>query len=146
MPGVQSLRLQQYYAHPQNQFWRILFTTFGISQPEDYDRRICFLLEHGIALWDVLEACVRDGSLDVSITKGSERPNNLAKLLRAHIGISTVAFNGGKSYDLFQRLIAPTLADLGRSLKAIQMPSTIPAHTLNIERKIEQWRAVLIEE
>jgi double-stranded uracil-DNA glycosylase len=144
MPGGDSLRLQQYYAHPGNQFWRIAFGAFGETPPQDYGERIAFLLEHGIALWDVLKVCMRDGSLDSRIVEGSERPNDIAGFLLQHTGVSTIALNGGKACDLYQRLIAPTLVDLGRKVNAFCMPSTSSVHTVSIEYKLAHWRAMLV--
>lgn len=143
MPGAMSLGVQQYYAHPRNQFWPILFASFGAVPAQSYDERTAFLLNHRVALWDVLQACVRDGSLDTSIIRGSERPNGVADFLSAHPDISTIALNGQKACVLFHRLIAPTLSDLDRSWKAIQLPSTSHAHTMSFARKLAEWRKVL---
>jgi hypothetical protein len=67
MPGEMSLRLSQYYGHKGNQFWRIMFELHGVDFSADYERRRQLLLENRIALWDVLKACVREGSADSGI-------------------------------------------------------------------------------
>ena len=67
VPGVKSLEMQQYYAHPQNQFWKILFHIFGEEFSTDYPQRIDLLKRYNIALWDVIESCERKGSLDTEI-------------------------------------------------------------------------------
>ena len=80
MPGVQSLKKQQYYAHQQNHFWRIMFGMFEKPVETQYDRRIAFLKSKGIGLWDTLESCHRPGSSDSDIT--NEKPNNFKKLFQ----------------------------------------------------------------
>jgi hypoxanthine-DNA glycosylase len=142
IPGANSIRLQQYYAHPRNQFWRILFEAFGCNIPQGYDERVAFLFEQRIALWDVLKSCAREGSLDTRIKRGSERPNDIAGFLRQHPETSTIALNGGSAYRLFQTLVAPQLADSGRAIDVLRMPSTSPAHTISLDQKLEQWRTV----
>jgi hypoxanthine-DNA glycosylase len=144
VPGVESLRLRQYYANSRNQFWRILFEAFGREVPVLYKDRVSFLIANYIALWDVLEACAREGSLDSKIVPGSERPNDIAGFLRKHTGIKTVALNGGTAAKLFQRLVAPQLVSLDRTLKLVQMPSTSPAYTAAFATKLSQWHPVFV--
>ena len=69
MPGEESLRRQEYYAFPRNAFWRIMGELFGFSRELSYRERLARLGEHGVALWDVLESCRREGSLDTRISE-----------------------------------------------------------------------------
>ena len=69
MPGGKSLEKQQYYANPRNQFWKIIDNLFDETLPTDYEKKINFLKDKRIALWDVLKACSREGSLDANIKK-----------------------------------------------------------------------------
>lgn len=78
MPGVASLKAQQYYAHPQNLFWKILGCTFGFDPAATYEERTQYLAEAGVAVWDVLASCMREGSLDADIDKASAVPNDFA--------------------------------------------------------------------
>jgi len=84
MPGKASLRAGQYYAHPQNAFWKILGALFDFEPGASYDRRIASLHEHGIALWDVMQSCVRKTSLDSDIEASSIVSNPFAGFLRNH--------------------------------------------------------------
>jgi TDG/mug DNA glycosylase family protein len=94
MPSVASLRKGQYYGHPQNAFWRLMPALLGEPFTEDYAQRTAMLLRHGVALWDVLKSCEREGSLDSNI----KRPevNDFAAFFDAHPRISRVYLNGGR--------------------------------------------------
>jgi hypoxanthine-DNA glycosylase len=67
MPGQRSLKLQQYYGHKRNHFWKIIFHLFDKPFTDDYERKIELLLSNKIALWDVLQTCEGKGSLDSNI-------------------------------------------------------------------------------
>jgi hypoxanthine-DNA glycosylase len=140
MPGAESLRRQQYYANPRNQFWRLVFASFGQTDPGTYPERVAFLLENRIALWDVLETCVREGSLDANIARGSEHPNDIPGFLRKHSGVRRIALNGGKAAQLFQSLVAPHLGPVANALEVLAMPSTSPAHTCPFATKMARWK------
>lgn len=133
MPGVQSLEKQQYYAHPQNAFWKIMFTLFGsLPVPPDFESRKNLLLDNGIAIWDVLESCEREGSLDSKIRNG--KPNKIPELLALHPKIKTLIFNGKESHKIFARTFGDTI-----SLPGVVMPSTSPANTMTFDRKLSEW-------
>jgi len=141
MPGVRSLRAQQYYAHPRNAFWRIMAEIFGFNPDCDYERRLAHLTAARIALWDVLEACVRVGSLDSAIEVGSRVPNDFATFLADHPGIRLICFNGGEAKRSFDRYVLPKLA--ADHLRYALLPSTSPAHTLAFKNKMRVWREAL---
>lgn len=136
MPGAISLQRAQYYAHPRNQFWSLLYAAFGATDSQVYADRIAFLCQHRIALWDVLATCERTGSLDARIVAGSERSNDIVGFLHAHPEIRAIALNGGKAAALFRRFVMP----LERGVEILAMPSTSPAHTRPFAIKLGRWQ------
>ena len=98
-PGVRSLQLQQYYAHPQNHFWPLLEAIWPASPHADcvdrYEIRSKWLLARGLGLWDVYAECEREGSLDANIR--DPRVNDLAALVRRLPKLQAIAHNGGES-------------------------------------------------
>ena len=104
LPGRRSIAEQQYYAHPRNAFWAIMKALFGIEG--DYEDRLEQLLDHRIALWDVLSCSVRPGSLDAQIKLDSACANDFATFLKGHADIRLIAFNGKKAEQLFDRFVA----------------------------------------
>lgn len=109
-----------------------------------YDRRAARLRSAGIAVWDVLAAGVRRGSLDANIVRGSEQPNDIGALLRRHPTLSIVAFNGKTAAVLFKRHVAAEILVARPDLRLLCLPSTSPAHAgLSFERKFALWRAAL---
>lgn len=135
MPGIRSLTLQQYYGHPQNRFWPLMTTLLGFPVvPDRYEQRLQMLLEKHIALWDVLAACERDGSLDAAITK--ERSNDFPALFRQYPHIKKVCFNGTKAFQSFKKHQSPLLAQPG--ITYFELPSTSPANA--------KWRLPMLEE
>ena len=101
LPGEESLRRVEYYAHPRNLFWPIVFALFGETPPADYLARLEFVTARRIALWDVCAMAERRASLDSEIKR--EMPNPLHDLLDAHPDIRTVVFNGGGARRLYDR-------------------------------------------
>ncbi len=136
MPGVQSLTVRQYYAHPRNAFWPILFGLWGHEPPDDYGERLRFLTGRGIALWDVAHTCQREGSLDIAMR--AVAPNDFAMLFAAAPGITEVFCNGGTAYALYARLVQPHFPQIA----VTRLPSTSPALTMPIPQKLEAWRAL----
>jgi len=140
MPGEASLKAGQYYAHPHNQFWTILGGIIGFSATAPYAERCTRVRQAGIAIWDVLQSCVRPGSLDASIDPHSIVPNDIGGLLRQCPQIRLIGFNGGMAETVFRRHIKPLLAQPG-SIICIRLPSTSPAHaSLRPAAKLQQWR------
>jgi TDG/mug DNA glycosylase family protein len=139
MPGAESLRRREYYAHPHNQFWPIMGELFGAGPVLPYAARVERLLERGIAVWDVLKHCERAGSLDSSIVRASEVVNDFGAFFRAHPGIDAIFFNGAKSESVFLREVALP----GRAVRCTRLPSTSPAHAgLSRAAKLAAWRRI----
>jgi len=144
MPGEASLTAQQYYAHPRNAFWPIVGTLFGFDPAAAYADRLRHLQAAGVALWDVLAACRRVGSLDSAIEGDSIEPNDFAGFLAAHTAIARIAFNGSAAESLFRRHVLPQLDARARAIERIRLPSTSPAHaSRDLAAKLEAWRALV---
>ena len=143
LPGARSIAEQQYYAHPQNAFWRIMRELFGIEG--DYETRCVQLNANGIALWDVLHSSVRPGSMDADIRMGSAAVNDFAAFFSAHPDIRTVAFNGKKAEQLFTRFVEPEVRITG--VRRVALPSTSPAYaSMPFSGKLKLWRDALVDE
>ncbi len=124
IPSVMSLKKQQYYASKQNQFWRIMYNLFNKDVEEDYENRKIFLLNHYIAIWDVLKSCDREGSSDSRIIYPV--PNDFGTFLNNYINIKTVFFNGSKAEKLFKKLVIRKM-DVKEDLLFYRLPSTSKA-------------------
>lgn len=138
-PGATSLARQQYYAHPQNAFWKILQAIWPSSPDEiradSYENRINWMLGKGIGLWDVYASCEREGSLDSAIRQ--PQVNDLAELQRRCPQLRLIAHNGGESFRHARH--SRTLG-----LPVVRLPSTSPAHaSWSFERKLQAWREVI---
>lgn len=139
MPGRASLNAGQYYAHPQNAFWRITSELLRIDPGASYAVRKKALIAARVALWDVLHSCERLGSLDSSIE--AEIANDFERFFRAHPRLTHVFFNGAKAEASFRRHVLP---GLGARLRYARLPSTSPAHAaLPYRRKLAAWRVIL---
>lgn len=142
MPGIESLRIGQYYAHPRNAFWRIMGELAGVSPDMPYAARTRRLKKAGIALWDVLAACTREGSLDAAIDERSIIANDLVSFLAQHPRIRHVFFNGATAERCFRLHVQPALE--AGALKLARLPSTSPAHAaLSYTDKLRAWRIIL---
>ncbi|MDP2226330.1 MAG: DNA-deoxyinosine glycosylase [Moraxellaceae bacterium] len=133
LPGEASLAQAQYYAHPRNQFWRLLAALAQVALPETYGARLDMLRALGVGLWDVVGSAERVGSLDGAI----RRPiaNRLDDLIADLPHLQAVAFNGGRAHQLG----TPSLAGR-RRLTLLSLPSSSPAYTLAFELKLARWR------
>ena len=137
-PGVSSLRAQQYYGHPQNQFWKIMATLLSPNAGEvlamSYAERTQWLLSHGVGLWDVYAACERVGSLDANIQNA--QPNDLQGLLTRCPKLKLIAHNGAESFKH-----AKLTKVLG--VPVYRMPSTSAAYaSVSFAEKLTVWRDV----
>jgi TDG/mug DNA glycosylase family protein len=143
MPGEKSLQMQQYYAHPQNAFWKIMGDLIGAGHELAYPKRVERLKAHGIGLWDVLASCHRpNSSLDSAIT--DMQANDFATLFSAHPSLTHVFFNGGKAEEAYRRFVRKSLPENYGYLRYTRLPSTSPAHAgMNYQRKLEVWQQIL---
>ncbi|KDB09262.1 Hypoxanthine-DNA glycosylase [Burkholderia sp. lig30] len=135
-PGEASLAAAQYYAHPRNQFWRLLGAVF--DEPElhalAYDARLERLLTHGIGIWDVLAACHREGSLDSAIRHA--KPNDFDSLREHAPLLKRVCFNG-KTAGRFAEVIGAA------GYETLVLPSSSPANaTLSFDQKLVFWQGI----
>jgi hypoxanthine-DNA glycosylase len=135
-PGVASLAATQYYAHPRNQFWKLVGAALGEPLHElTYDLRLEKLLQHGIGLWDVLAACEREGSLDSAIRHAS--PNDFDAFHTRFPRLRKVCFNGKTSGKF-----APVIAAAG--YVTLVLPSSSAANAiLSFDQKLRIWRDLL---
>jgi hypoxanthine-DNA glycosylase len=132
-PSTASLAAQQYYAHPQNQFWRILGEVVGQPLKEmDYAARIAAVQAAGIAIWDIYASCARAGSLDTAIRDAV--PNDLGALKESAPALRRICFNG--------RMAARRIREVEAfGFEAMVLPSTSPAHAgMSFEQKLARWR------
>ena len=143
LPGQRSLQMQQYYAHPHNAFWKLMAAIFEAPIGLPYTRRVRLLEKHRIALWDVLEAAERPGSLDSSIVHASALANDFAKFFRAHSRIRRVFFNGRKAEEMYRRFVLPTLGEEFSYIRYEGLPSTSPAHAgMTFAKKLDRWSRI----
>ena len=131
MPSVKSLEQAQYYAHPRNAFWRILFDVFSEPPTLDYERKKALIREHGLALWDAAAICEREGSLDSDMHDVVY--NDFSMLYEVCTDIRTVLCNGATAYSLFLK------SGYAGERRVVRMPSTSPAYTLPYEKKLALW-------
>ena len=147
LPGRRSLEMQQYYAHPQNSFWKLIERSFAAGSSLPYTRRVRILTANRIALWDVLAAAERPGSLDSAIVHASAKVNDFASFFRAHPHIRRVLFNGAKAEELYRRFVLPGLPAEFADIRYASLPSTSPAHAgMTFAKKLERWRKELTHE
>jgi len=146
MPGKESLRAGQYYAHPRNAFWTIMGELVGAAPALPYEARIKKLKSAGIALWDVLASCTRRSSMDADIEADSICPNDFASFISKHPHITHVFFNGSMAEQCFHKHAQPLLGPLFEHLPLHyqRLPSTSPANaSMSYEQKLRAWNVVL---
>lgn len=124
MPGVKSLTKQQYYAHPQNRFWKLMAIICNNENlpAMNYKNKLKILLTNGLALWDVIKSCERTGSLDSDIK--NEIPNDIEWLLSKYPNVEKIYLNGSKAYSAFKKYFPNLLT----KYNCYKMPSTSPAN------------------
>ena len=139
MPGKKSLQEKQYYALPQNVFWKIMGELAGAYPGLPYEKRLDALKASGIALWDVLASCERRSSLDAHITQ--ESANDFTSFFAQHPHITHVFFNGAKAEQCFRKFVQGK--QVLPPLEFCRLPSTSPAHAgMRYEGKLDAWRVI----
>jgi TDG/mug DNA glycosylase family protein len=138
LPSDKSIIKGEYYANPQNQFWRIIFTIYSDSVPlVEYKKKLNLLLKNKIGLWDVLTEAHRPGSLDSNIKQ--EVLNDFSGLFFDYPKIRLLAFNGDKAFNLYLKKGA------GLPQKnSVRLTSSSSANTSkNVVLKVMEWRLAL---
>lgn len=135
LPGEQSLAQARYYAHPRNQFWRLIGEVIGVDLVTlAYPERLQALLDAHIGLWDVIASAERLGSLDGNIR--SAAANDLAELATRLPALAAIGFNGAKAAALGTKQVVSKHA----AIQMLALPSSSPAYTAPFGQKLEQWR------
>jgi double-stranded uracil-DNA glycosylase len=143
LPGRKSLEMQQYYAHPQNAFWKLIAHIFDAAPNLTYPQRTRVLTRNGIALWDVLAGAERPGSLDSSIIHDTAEANEFREFFRDHRGLRRVFFNGRKAEEIFTKRVLPLIAAEFPRVRYIGLPSTSPANAgMTFAEKLVRWRVI----
>ncbi|OYW50872.1 MAG: DNA-deoxyinosine glycosylase [Novosphingobium sp. 28-62-57] len=134
LPGEASLAAARYYAHPRNQFWRLVGAVIAEPLVElEYPARLEMLRNNGIGLWDTIASATRPGSLDAAIR--DVQANALETLVEALPMLRCIAFNGAKSAAIGMVQLAGVTG-----IELVRLPSSSPAHAaLTFEAKLEQW-------
>ncbi len=142
IPSKESLLAGQYYAHPQNGFWKIMTTLLGREEALSYNDKTRLLISHGIALWDVLKSCTRESSLDSDIVESSIVTNDFESFFKRHPQIGAIYFNGAKAEQAFRKYVAPDLSAT-EGLHLQRLPSTSPANaSLSFSQKLDAWSVI----
>lgn len=144
LPGLMSLERQQYYAQPRNAFWDIMGELFGAGRELAYAPRLRRLTAHAVALWDVLAAGRRPGSLDSAIDRATAVVNDFGAFFDSHGSVGLICFNGRTAADLYHRRILPELTAELAVIPSVVLPSTSPAYAaMPFERKLAAWAEAL---
>ena len=140
MPGEESLRKQEYYGNPRNTFWKIMARLFEFEHAETYEERVRRLKINNIALWDVMQACERQGSLDSAIIDNTIAENDFESFYRSHPYINHVFFNGAKAEKEYFKRVLPKLSIEKKGIEYKRLPSTSPAMaSLSFDEKCLEW-------
>jgi TDG/mug DNA glycosylase family protein len=139
-PSEESLKQKQYYAHPRNLFWDMIAAICGTDKVADYEKRCDLVKSEGIAIWDVLKSCDREGSSDGRIRQGNFIINDISSFISEH-PVKVIIFNGKKAAILFKQYVEPAI--LPSRPQTLILPSTSPANaTLSKQQKTERWLEV----
>lgn len=131
-PSVKSREAMFFYGHPQNRFWRVTAAVFGCAEPETVEEKKQFLLDNGIAVWDVIASCEITGSSDSSIKNAV---SNDIKGILEKTNIKRIFVNGKTALKYYEKYIKPEIG-----LNAVCLPSTSPANaTWSVEKLVEAW-------
>jgi hypoxanthine-DNA glycosylase len=134
-PSERSLITSEYYANRRNQFWPLLGAVFGFDAELPYTERIGAVVQHRLALWDVVHSCRRVGSMDAKIDRKTLVINDFGALLATNPAIERVFVNGLTAFDLFERHVETVLP-------AVRLPSSSGAMTMSFADKLTRWNAL----
>ena len=136
-PSVKSREQSFYYSHPQNRFWKVISALTQVPLPTTIEAKKAMLLEHNIAIWDVIQSCDIINSSDSSIQ--NVIPSDLTSLLR-HSHITHIYANGATAHKLYQEY-----CELNTGIEIIKLPSTSPANAIfSLEKLILAWSIIKI--
>lgn len=138
LPGERSLAARQYYAHPQNQFWRLIAAVIDRADLPalPYEARLAALLDARIGLWDAVASATRTGSSDAAIADA--QANDLATLAASLPDLAAIAFNGATAHRLGLRQLGPQAS----RWHILALPSSSPLHTIGLPAKLPAWHAL----
>jgi hypoxanthine-DNA glycosylase len=139
LPGDESLKKQQYYAKPSNQFWKIISVVIDQQLPSSYEDRITLLMKHNIGIWDVCHSANRKGSLDQDIK--DEIPNDITGLLKKYPLVKTVLFNGAKAKVTFDKHFVQNPKVFYGTLV-----SSSGAATISLSKKTMLWKSLILKQ
>ena len=138
-PSVKSRENMFYYAHPQNRFFKVLFTLFNEEYLTDISKRKKLLKKHKIALYDVIEECDIEGSADNTIS--NIKPIDIKSILEKYPNIKLIATTGSKAASLFDKY----LLDKVGNIKVIHLPSTSPANAkMKLDELVNKYKALML--
>lgn len=144
LPGQRSLSERRSYAQPQNSFWRIMGELIGAGPELPYEQRLERLTRSSVALWDVLAAGQRPGSLDARIVRSTAVFNDFPSFFESHRSLRAICFNGKTPENLYRRHVLPYLEIQASGIDLYGLPSTSPAYAaMPFSEKLERWRIVL---
>lgn len=143
MPGEESLRKNEYYGNPRNTFWKIMGRLLGFDPGLSYKERIDIIKKNNIALWDVLKACERKGSLDTGIKGETIVENDFVSFYERFPDIRDVFFNGSKAEREYHKRILLKLSGTKHEIRYYRLPSTSPAmNQLSLNEKTMKWQKI----
>ena len=135
-PSVKSRESGFFYGHPQNRFWKVLAGILDIPVPMTVNEKKAMLLDHSIAVWDVIASCRITGSSDSSIK--DVVPNDFEKILSS-ARIERICANGATAWKLYEKYVKQSTG-----MNAVKLPSTSPANAAwSLEQLIECWKGYI---
>lgn len=138
-PSAMSLAAGEYYANPRNRFWAVMEDLLNIDHTLPYREHLSRLDHRGVALWDVIGACTREGSGDGAIR--DPVPNDIPGFLTTHPTIRLVVLNGSTAGRLFRSAWADAFP---AGVRFTVLPSTSPANArFRLPHLLEHWRVIL---
>lgn len=141
-PGMESIKLNQYYGNKRNSFWKIMGEIFSFDHNLSYSDRKDYLIKSNVAVWDVIDSCSRVGSLDGNIK--SIQINDFSSFLSEHQSIEKIFFNGSLPEKEYTKRVIPTLPIEFQDITYLKLPSTSSAMAaLRYEEKLERWKVIL---